>query len=476
MAKIKPERAAAKEEITSFAGIGGHASSKGRTAGDCCNFRICGDGSLEKRSGWSVKREFNNPIRAVWQGSTSGESLSFAVSGGTVFRLRGTYCDNVGTLSTTEGEVSFLHYGDAVYLQDGKDLWVWRSGTGKMEKVIPYVPLFGQNWHPSSYGDVKEPINLLTRSLRVHYLNTTAATGFSLPFFAESVDVVRVDGRSVTDFYLTAGGDTVQIPSAASGSVVEVAFTMAYSTDQADQLAACTRGFTDTSEGEETVFLYGAPQGYRVFPSRPVSESMQNYCKVFYPTLDPLYFCEEDLINPGDAQNPVTEICRHYGRLLIFCQRSVHWAEKDGEDGLWRSYPLLTGFGCEGKGCLISYEQDLLILYRHGLYRMHATSGNPESVRLTCLSYDVSEHLSQMSSQACMRLEHAFHEVWIRDTQNKDGVVWVYQIPEEKWYRFDGIPASFFLEWDGVAGFAADRLLCLMRAEDVTDNLDPFTA
>lgn len=231
MAKIKPERAAAKEEITSFAGIGGHASSKGRTAGDCCNFRICGDGSLEKRSGWSVKREFNNPIRAVWQGSTSGESLSFAVSGGTVFRLRGTYCDNVGTLSTTEGEVSFLHYGDAVYLQDGKDLWVWRSGTGKMEKVIPYVPLFGQNWHPSSYGDVKEPINLLTRSLRVHYLNTTAATGFSLPFFAESVDVVRVDGRSVTDFYLTAGGDTVQIPSAASGSVVEVAFTMAYSTD-----------------------------------------------------------------------------------------------------------------------------------------------------------------------------------------------------------------------------------------------------
>ena len=62
MAKIKPERAAAKEEITSFVGIGGHASPKGHTAGDCCNFRICGDGSLEKRSGWSVKREFNNPV------------------------------------------------------------------------------------------------------------------------------------------------------------------------------------------------------------------------------------------------------------------------------------------------------------------------------------------------------------------------------------------------------------------------------
>ena len=76
MAKIKPERAAAKEEITSFAGICGHASPSGKAAADCCNFRICGDGSLEKRSGWSVKREFMDPVQAVWVGTVGGRAAA----------------------------------------------------------------------------------------------------------------------------------------------------------------------------------------------------------------------------------------------------------------------------------------------------------------------------------------------------------------------------------------------------------------
>ena len=476
MAKIKPERAAAKEEISSFAGMGGHASPNGNAAADCCNFRICGDGSLEKRSGWSVKREFMDPVQAVWVGTVGGERLHLVVSGDIVFLVQDGYNKNVGILTGIVNDVHFLHYGDALYLLTGSQIWVWRSNLKKMEKVVPYVPLFGHNWHPTSYGDVNEPINLLTRCLRVHYRNTTATASFMLPFFAESVEMVRVDGKSVTDFYLHGGGDMVQIPSAANGTVVEVAFTMAYSTDLADQLASCTKGFVSTDDGEESAFLFGASQGYRLFPSRTVTTSMKNYCHVFYPTVDPVYFCEDDLLNPGDAQNPIRALCRQYGRLMIFCDHGVHWAERDKEIGLWQSYPLFSGIGCAGESCVIPYEQDLLVFQKGGLYRMNATASNPESARLTCLSGEVAEHLAEMTTDICMWLERSRQEVWIRDPKSNGSTVWVYHIPEKKWYRFDGIPASFFLEWDGDVGFAWNRFLCLMREEDVTDNGSPFTA
>jgi len=477
MAKIKPERAFSREVFSGFGGMGTQGSLTGKWAADMRNFRIRGDGSLEKRKGWRLKREFTDSIRAVWQGTVGGASLCFAVCSTVIFRVTDSSATVVGRVADATGRLSFFQLNDTLYLTNRGGLLVWDPDANTFSMAEAYVPLYGHNWHPSSYGDVNEPINLLTRRLRIHYLNTTGSTSFSLPFFAESVDQVRVNNVEVTDYTLDAAGDTVHIPSAANASVVELAYTMEFSSALADQLAACTNSFVDRRDGQETLFLYGAPQGYRLFPSHPVSIHMWNACRVFYPQALPLYMREEDLVNVGNAVNPARALCPHYDRVLAFCREGVWSVAYDKEQACFDAVPVLNGFGCGGTDAVIPYEQDVLVCNRGGLYRLHATSGSPDAFHLTRLSAPIDETLrSQITEDICLWYHESKNEIWLRPIGESTGCVWILQMDSDRWYCFDHIAADFFMTLDGVSGFAAGTRLCLLDGTLTTDNGEPFAA
>ncbi|MBQ9131242.1 MAG: hypothetical protein IJX62_02055 [Clostridia bacterium] len=476
MAKIKPRRAFSKELLSGFGGLGARESVSGGWAADMRNFRICSDGALEKRSGWLLKREFTDPIRAVWKGTVHGEELNLAVCATVIFRFTDAQCTVVGRVSDASGRLTFFRLGTELYLTDRSGPLMWNPDTGGFEAVVAYAPLYGHNWHPTSYGDVNEPLNLLSSSLRIHYFNTNGSTAFSLPFFAESIDHVRVDNREVTEYSLNGGGDTLTVPSASTAATVEVAYTMAYAPELAEQAKACRRCYVDRRDGEERLFFYGAPQGYRVFPACSVSDSMKNYCRVFYPKAEPLYLRQEDLLNIGDAKDTVQTLCRQYDRLLAFCADSV-WSVFDDDEVGTDAVPVLSGFGCSGADAVATDEKGILVFYKCGLYRLYSTSGNPDDFRLTCLSKPIAERLSVGSqTEACIWVDPMQHEVWVRRVGEGAGDVWIWNADTEQWYCFDGIYADFFLSWGDAVGFASDKQLCLFDSTLSTDNGQPFSA
>lgn len=473
MAKIKSKRADFKKVFQGFEGIRCDTGLSGVGASKMANFRIRSDGSLEKRNGYEQHFMYPERIRGVWQGTVGDEFYSFHVAGFQVIQTIYPDIKILTRLPTTSGRVSFLKYGEELYLLDGQDLWVFRPNKMIFERASAYAPLYGQNWHPSSYGQVNEPLNLLTDRLRVHYLNTTGSTDFSLPYFAKTIDHVRVNGSEVSSYALNGMGDTLIVPSAADASTVEVAYTMDYVRPLAAQIKQCVHVFENRSEDGEDAFFYGAPEGYRLFYSTPVSTPMLNYCKVSYPTTDPIYVTDTSVINLGDKTHPITQLCRHHDRVMVWNSLGAWAMEKDKESGEWEHHTVIKDFGCLKHKDVFVYQNDLFLLSSLGLYRIHSNTGTPDDYRFTKLTDHVKDlFTTAWWENAFFILNTRHNEIWIRNESDTMGRVWVYNLVLEKWYCFESIYADEFFHWDGNIAFRHDNQRWCVFSEDLLTDRD----
>ena len=210
MSKINPERADVREDFEGFGGIGEKGLSTGK-ATDMRNFRLLPDGALEKRCGWAVHQKFVSDVRAVWQGVIGEISSIFVVVGDTVYRFVGDDQYEAGVLTESWGHVAVSFYLGRLYLLDENEIYVYSETMNKFDVAYGYAPLFGLNWHPSNQGAINEPINLFSNRLRVNYLNTEGLSTFTLPYYAKSIDCVRVDNVNVSDYSFRTGGNTVTL-------------------------------------------------------------------------------------------------------------------------------------------------------------------------------------------------------------------------------------------------------------------------
>lgn len=477
MSKIKIEKAYAKRRVTSFGGIREGISKNGDSASDIRNFQICSDGSLEKRNGWTLWRHFNTPLRGFWEGTIENEHFMFAVAGNTVYRVyEEQSVVQIGTLSSTSGNVLFQRYRDRLYLMDGTAIRVFTPGSQAFVAARGYVPLYGYNWHPTQLGDINEPVNLLNQSLRVHYLNTTGVKTFSLPFFAASLDSVRVNNRKITAYSFAAGSDTFTLSSASAGDVVEIAMTISGSNSLQQQLHGVTNGCLQLDGIRERLFLYGAPQGYRIFASSEVSDIMLTYCSIFYSDCDPLYFKQTQMLLIGDADHPVTAITSNFDRLLAFTTTGTYSISTS--DDKTYSYPVLSDLGCGTRGAAVQIGNDSIVINDRGICRLHATSSDPDNLSIHNLSEKLGSSWRKKLSENILLFWHsAKQELWVRDADESfDGIVWIWNAALDEWYCFDNIPALFFALYNGKILFGTQKDLCFFEEGIYTDNGVKFNA
>lgn len=478
MSKIKFEKAYAKQRVTSFSGIREGLSKNGDSASDIRNFRISSDGSLEKRNGWKILRHFTAPLKGFWEGTLDGEHYAFTVSGKNIYRV---YEDQnpvlIGTLTSSMGtKVCFQRYGERLYLMDGLLLRVFSTADQAFAPAKGYVPLYGHNWHPTQMGDINEPLNLLNRSLRIHYLNTTGSKTFYLPFFASSLDCVKVNNRTVTSYSFTEGSDSFTLSSASAGDVVEIGMTISGSSTLQQQLHSVICGCLQRDGKGERLFLYGAPQGYRIFTSSEISSTMLTYCSLFYSDCDPLYFKQSDMLLIGDADHPVTAITPNYDRLLAFTTSATYSISTDGSKVY--SYPVLSDLGCSAEGCAVQIGNDTLVLNERGLCRLHATASDPDSLSVKNLSEKLgTSWAKRFSANTILFQNSAQQEIWIRDiAESTGGIVWIWNDALEEWYCFDGIRALFFTVYGGKITFGTSTDLCRFEDTLYTDGGTNFSA
>lgn len=478
MSKIRPERAFTKKSISAFAGIRDAAVSNESSAADMRNFRILKDGILEKRYGWHTWRSFREEIRGFWQGTLGEKHLYFLVSGASVYYgSEDLGMSSIGTVSAS-GKIGFFRFGDRLYLQDGSVLRVFEPTALTFIKAHGYVPLYGFNWHPVQFGDTYEPLNLLTPRLRIHYLNTTGSATFYLPFFATSLDKVRVNNKTVSSFSFVAGSDQFTLNSPHAGDVVEVAFTISGDNATRNQINASTQSFLYQDRESERVLLFGSTPGYRLFCSEVANERRVNESKVFYSDSDSLYFRSSQILTVGDADHPITALCTNYDRILAFHTAGAWSIHIDAKNDEVVSYPVLYGFGCTSPDAVLTLGNDPILINESGVCRLHSTVGDPDRFSIKILSEKIPDRISlAMKKNALLFWDNTHRELWVRDaTETDQGLVWIWNEDLEEWYCFDGIHATLFFCRNGEIAFAATNRLLQFHPDDYVDGGNDYTA
>ena len=473
MSKIKPERTAVKEILNGFAGIGPNGLSTGKAV-DMRNFRLLSNGSLEKRCGWEIRNRMSGYVRAVWQGAMDDTNCIFVVCSETIYRLANGEQTIVGMLTETPQHAEFVFYLGYLYLFEDNGLHVYRENLDRFETAKGYAPLFGVNWHPTQYGETNEPLNICSMRLRVNYLNTEGATTFTLPFYAKSIDCLRVDNVRTSDFTFKTGERQVTVSKI--GTVVEIAFTLRTPWDLYTSLRQCNRARVERFGDRETLMAYGDPTGTNLFCSSTVDSNMLNYCLVAYPDTDPLYVKTNNVVTVGDPLHPMTALCRHHDRMLAFHALGAAAVIPSPDSDAVEYYPLLRGVGCTATIDL-RWNGDAIILNADGIFRLTGTAGEPDEIILSRLSEGVEHMLTKSFLTNAIAFSNPLHgELWFRDTRDSTGLVWVYQMAQKQWYCFDGIKADYFLSLDGDSCFVSETSICRFDNALKTDDGTPFIA
>ena len=461
MPSIKPKRAFGSEILTDFSGIGEGRRIGATAPSDLQNYRIRADGSLEKRCGWQTEFTFSKVLRGYWQGELAGVNECFAVGGSSIWRRSNGTFREVGYLSTTEGRVCFFAYRDRLYLLDGTAIFLYNATSGRFAKAVGYVPLYGRNWDPSEWGDVYEPLNLLSPRVRIHYANMGSATYFELPFYAVSIDCVRADGHILpSDQYdFTPYTNSFTLPMIYY--TVEVAFTMTIGGEARENIVAATQAYRIHDEEHEEVLLYGCPSGNFVFGTAPVDELMLNSAAIVCDGVDPLYCTASQQLAIGDSKHPVTTIRPVRDRWLAFTDAGVEAIVREKDSGLLSAYPISDGIGCSVPGLDVSVDGDPITVNESGIWRVTSTASEPDVLTPIRLSPDLDALATEaFSKHAAACYVPRYGELWFADPTDAEGVTYVYHLGGRRWYTFRGFRPAFFLAYDGRVGFADGKRIC----------------
>ena len=458
MSRIKPERAHTAEHFQSFGGLGSSLLAKERKASDMQNLRISSDGSLQKRTGYRLLYNLPDTVYAYWEGSINQTFYQFAICRNDIYRIDPSTGSTtwVGSRKDTANtHPEFVFFNDSLYLPEKTGMQMFNVYSNYFEKIQPYIPLYGKNWDPQKGGSVNEPFNLLTNTIRVHYLNASNASTFFLPFFATCIHSVSVDGVPTSDFTFDFQSNRFTLGQGLSAINVEVGFEVML-TDDPDGIQSCTRGTVYPGQHHSTMCLYQSNIGYRIYCSSNVSQLNLESCRRTYVNAQNLYFTDYNVLFLGDSQTPITAI-RRYGNRLLAHSDSSTWellCPDDTEEYVQVS-ALLPGIGCTAPYSAILCNGLPLIVNQRGVFQIKfSASGSipPEEIRI---SSDIETLLPKGFFERCIAREDSHHnELWMRDPNDDYGRVFVYHYVLKEWYVFTNFYTSLFLDFPNFHGFA----------------------
>lgn len=477
MSKINPKQAYAKQILDRFEGVGEALAAEQAQTSSIVNFRILADGSLEKRNGWKPYLTLaQKKICGVWQGSLDGDPLFIIVTEDQIFRVENGIAHPTASVPyTLSGPVSMFSYRNHLYMIDGISIRVWIKDLELFDEALAYVPLLGIGWHPRTMGATHEPLNLLSNRARVHYTNTSGETVYHLPLIASKIDSVTVDGVPTKNYVFN--NPTSQLVVNTPGTSVEIAFQFNGSTNHRSTLQHSTLFFADFFGEREKLLLSGSEKGQLVYSAREVTDAMLVSCSITYPYVDPLYITESDVMIVGDLYHPVTCFFRDRNRVLATTALGLHAITLSSVDDAVETHALSSGVGCMTHGQSALANGDPIVLNRDGVFTLRAPSTDPDQFIATHISGPIPDFLEDgFAENAILTVDPFYHEVWIRNRNDDQGIVWVYGLSTKQWYSFDGILADCFCKIDGKLGFFHGNQLCVFDKNLTTDNGSIFVS
>lgn len=452
-----------------FSGIDTRHTHSGEPAtAELVNFRILPDGSLQKREGILPCHELPGTCRASWTGMLLGNERTYLLCGDTVCTIVPEMQSliSLGTVSSSEGAADFFYYRDCLYLCDGIGLYEIANKPPTPAK--PYIPLIGRDWPSAILGERCEPRNYATRRARISYL---IEPGF-MPYLRTGAPVASIEGifrndipMSDEDYYFDIATECLVVSGMEAGDRILALITYAEETEseEARIFSSCTRADTYGGIHNSRVLMWNGSRRNILFPSRDVSAEALAESRVHCPDSGSLYFPEHTEVILGDGRYPITGICRHYDRLLLFTSDSAFKADFDpSEPGTLEMTEINPYFGCASRDAVSHCENDPITVGRHAILRWNEGTDEHDECNAENICAPIQSLLSDSFFRtAIVHYARRRRELWFHAKGGGD-TVWIYGIDTGAWYRFSGIRADCFLELNHNVAFCYGQTLWIM--------------
>lgn len=449
MPKIKRKKAYESLIVKAFGGLRDDAESAQEGALVIRNFQFSPAKTLEKRPGYRKTRQFTQNIRSFWHSTLAGYPGDFVLLGANIF-----YCPEIGnpvsfgSVADAQGAAKFFVYRDFLYLATSCSLYVANLERERFSEACGYAPVFGENWNPTTgTGEVKEPLNLFSRRIRVHYLCPTGTVGIRLPFPGESVESVTENGVALP-YQFTEGTRTVNVSYTQSPTEIEIAYTMESEwSPLRDAIGSCTIPFSFRKDDREYLYLTGGEAGFRAYSAAKVTGEQLAACKSRFPDSDPLYFKASGVLFLGDTAHPLTAFARQNNRVIAFGTSGAWSIFRGDESDTVEAYPLESCPGCISREGAFSVGDELILLTSSGLCALRANSADKDRFAVELLSGQITNALGNFDwANALILYDPIKNRVLLRDPgENRDGLLYVYDRTLKRWTAWDGIRGSAFL-------------------------------
>lgn len=476
MAKANLKGALARDRVVKFGGIchGGSKNSSRKEKGsfnafDVCNFRILPDGSLEKRQGFSMLTELPGEPRAFWSGYLDGDELTFALIESAVYSvdLDSKRVTLLGTVGSSDGVAEFFFYRGFLYLADGAELY--RYDGEDFVSFSGYVPLYGKNWSDRFAGEVYEPVNFLSDKIRITYTLRSDTPAFNLGIKCSEILSFSVNGNDYLN-KVTLGEDgmliTVNSGSIADGNSINICLRLDASECRRDELIGVRRATVYGGADDGRILLYGGSDPSLVFASRYVPRASYAASLEADGSSTDVYFPITDTVSVTDGRYPITALCRHYDRLLIFTARETWMADFTKSAGSPYIVPINSSVGCISENGAVLGGNSPYTVSEGGIYRWTSNSDERNECNAVLISGEIGDMLdSSFFDHAVAFYLRERGEVWFADPDSDEQQVFIYSVSGQRWYRFDGIAVDKFFSYKGEVECSTENtsLLSLMK-------------
>ena len=486
MAKVNLKGALKTEKIGDFGGICHEGGMGSFNAFDSCNFRILPDGALEKREGFAPIMTLSGEPRAFWNGYISGEGRMFALIGSGIYTIdiSGGNETLIGTVLSSTGAAEFFFYRGMLYLVDGVE--VYRYENGAFETVSGYVPLYGKNWNGGYGGTVNEDINYLSDKIRIHFnisdITTTFYLGIKcceiLSFVASGKDQLDIVALDETGMRIIVDGGIVSFGD------IEVCLRLAPEECRRDELLGVTRSAVYGGVDDGRIMLYGGSDRSKLFTSRFVSGKAFAESASVDPSAAEVYFPLSDVISVSYGRYPITAVCRHYDRLLIFTERETWMADFTKEGDSPYIVPINSSVGCFSENGAVLGGNSPFTVSEGGIYRWTAEDDERNECNAVCISGKINDMLDSSFFDHTVAYYHRRRdEIWFADPDSDEQDVFIYSVGGGKWFRFSGIPVDLFFSCGDNVGMLYGKYIFAFSelntvdtgiGGSITDNIDAY--
>ncbi len=460
MAKADFKGALKTEKIDSFGGISLIRTSKSKkkdsgsfSANDICNFRILPGGEIEKREGFEPILTLPGEPRAIKCGTIDGRDYFYAIVDKYVYSVdtESGACTSIGAINTSLYDAEIFFYKGSLYITDGDELYTIESNRLKI--VNGYIPLYGKNVDGRPHAPIFEDINFLSDKIRISYLTTEVINNFEigvkcnelLAFYVNGVDFLNNVELDETGKVIKCIGVNV-----IKGTNIEAVLRLDPEVNNRRYLTTTHHGTAYGGCDDGRMLLYGSRDFSRIFVSKPVSSRSLAESKKADPASDDLYFPISDTAYVSYGQYPITALCRHYDRLLLFTEKETWVADFTQGSALPYIVPVNSSIGCTSKNGAALGGNTPYSVSENGIYMWTSETDSRNECNAVCISDEISPRInSDFFKRATAFYNRSRDEVWFADPESDTQEVWVYARHSGKWCRFEGIPADMFFDLGG---------------------------